>query len=129
MLITLLATEEAVLSSVESRLRELGGPSVEVSARRLDAAFYAEGVSDAGPFFLILQEQGLITPGELAARVRERLGPGRRLVLCMPQPTDRAAILEALGSAANQSSEDGPALAEKLEETLRALAGAALLIG
>jgi methyltransferase-like protein len=41
---------------------------------------------------------------------------------------DRAAMLEALGSAANQPSDGGQALAEKLEETLRVLAGAALLI-
>lgn len=90
MKVTLLATEEAVLRDVESYLN---GQQREVAARLLDAAFFAVKSTDTGLFFLILQEQDLIKAGELAARVRGALAPSSRLILCMPQPIHREALL------------------------------------
>jgi methyltransferase-like protein/SAM-dependent methyltransferase len=82
----------------------------------------------ASPLTRLLAREG----GPVANRRHEvvPLEPFALQVLaCLDGRNDRAAILRVLTSRSDGSPEDGPALGERLEEALRGLAGAALLIG
>lgn len=91
MSITLLASGKVPLKEI----RDLVADEVDgVSARRLDADFYKRACEASDTFFLILEEQELVNISETTGRVRGALGAGRKLVLCMPSPIDRSALLE-----------------------------------
>jgi DNA-binding NtrC family response regulator len=89
--ITLIAPESMPISEIRHHLVK---QDLDISLIRLDASFYSGGVASDGSFFLVLDDQDLIKSGELTNRVRNVLGAGKRLVLCMPFPTDRATLFE-----------------------------------
>lgn len=91
MSITLLGNDETDLRLIESCLVT---EQIAVESFKLDPAFFANSTEMAGTCFLILQEQDLIKAGELTKQVREVLGFNGKLVLCMPQPIRREALLD-----------------------------------
>lgn len=92
MSVTLIASEKMPLQEVCSLITNEG---VAVSALWLDSN--SQGTlpaASADTFFLLLGEQELISGGEITGRVRQALGDEKTLVVCMPMPIDRAALLE-----------------------------------
>jgi two-component system response regulator HydG len=91
MSITLLASDRIPLKEICSLIRDEGG---EVSSRQLDADFYsASAPTTDSTYFLILEEQDLVKIGETTNRVRGVLGKKPVLILCIPLPVERSALL------------------------------------
>jgi len=88
---TLLAPELIPLEEIRTQLRQNG---VDIALIRLDASFDLQVPNKADSFFLLLEDQDLISSGELTNRVRRTLRNGERLILCMPFPTNRKALIE-----------------------------------
>jgi DNA-binding NtrC family response regulator len=92
MSITLLASDKVPLKEICKLLRDEGG---EVSAKRLNADSYSALASDASDtYFLILEQQDLVKIGETTSRVRGALSKRQTLILCIPLPVERSALLE-----------------------------------
>src|ERR1043166_42351 len=89
--ITLIAADRVPLTEIGGYLTD---ERVEITTIKLDGSFDSGTPNGTGSFFLILGDQDLIASGELTNRVRSVLGRGRRLILCMPFPTDRASLLD-----------------------------------
>jgi hypothetical protein len=89
--IDLLATDEALLRAIESCLNP---EPLTIGIMNLDRTFLGGTAPEADTIFLILESQNLIQAGELTERVRDILKRDGRLILCMPQPIRRDALLE-----------------------------------
>jgi len=91
MSITLLASNRILLKEICSLIRDEGG---EVLGRQLDADFYgAAAAATDETYFLILEEQDLVNIGETTDRVRGTLSKKPALILCIPLPVERSALL------------------------------------
>ena len=92
MSVALIASDKMPLREVCNLIRDEG---VVVSALLFDVGLQgASAAVAADTCFLLLGEQDLIRGGEITGRVRGALGDRKKLVICMPMPVDRSALLE-----------------------------------
>lgn len=92
MSITLLASETVPLREISALIRD---ENAEVHAVTLRDDLNAGLTStDAAVYILIVEDQNLVKVGEITNRLRGLLGEDRKLILCMPMPLERAALLE-----------------------------------
>jgi DNA-binding NtrC family response regulator len=86
MAITLYASDKLDPGSIAAALREEG---LEVRADAFTQATSSKSRPDPSvqEFVLALQEQGFVSVGEKVERLRQAIGTGPRLLLCIPQPT------------------------------------------
>ena len=92
MSITLLASKTLALQELCAIIKD---DCPDVSAVTLDGDFLAGRKSlDSSIYFLIVDGQELVTIGETTSRVRTVLHDGQTLVLCIPTPVERSALLD-----------------------------------
>lgn len=93
MTIALFATEQVPLAQIATDLEREG---MDVACFTLNRELHRQRIGDAiEKGALIAPERGIIDVGEQTERVREVIGPQRRLILCALQPgtADRLALL------------------------------------
>jgi DNA-binding NtrC family response regulator len=113
MSIILLASEAVPLKEIAGLVKDGGA---EVNAFTLcDDLSAGPASADGTVCFLIVEGQELVNVGGITNRLRAALGKSRTLVLCMPVPVDRAALL---GMGADEiitpSSVSAPPVAERI---------------
>jgi DNA-binding NtrC family response regulator len=92
MSIILLASETVPLKEISGIIKDAGA---EVSMAFLNADFYTRPTStDATIYFLIVEGQEFVSIGETTSRLRSVLDKEQTLILCMPLPVERSALLE-----------------------------------
>src|SRR5215216_5065065 len=92
MSITLLASETLALKELSTIIKD---DCPDVSAVTLNGDFLAgRKTLDTSIYVLIVDGQELVTIGETTSRVRKVLHDGQTLVLCIPTPVERSALLD-----------------------------------
>jgi DNA-binding NtrC family response regulator len=113
MSITLVASEAIPLSEIISLVKN-GGAEVNAFTLR-DAPNAGPASANDAIYFLIIEGQELVNVGETTSRLRAVLGEGKTLVLCMPVPVDRAALLEmGADKIITPASMSAPTIAERI---------------
>jgi len=112
MSITLLSSETILLKELSTLIHAEGA---DVSTASLSGDFFAGAKpSDKSIYFLIVDGQELVTVGETTSRVRKLLD-SQPLVLCMPTPVDRSALLEmGADEIITPASMSAPLIAERI---------------
>lgn len=113
MSITLLASDTILLEELSTILKDEG---TDVSAISLNGDFFAGKKSlDRRIYFLIVDDQELVTISETTNRVRKRLQDDQTLVLCIPTPVERSALLEmGADEIITPASMSAPFIAERI---------------
>jgi len=89
--IALLASDSIPLEMISTIIRE---EEVDVTFAKLDGKLTSTLPSDASLYFVICEGQEIIRVGETTSRMRKLLNADLPLILCMPMPLDRGALME-----------------------------------
>jgi DNA-binding NtrC family response regulator len=89
--IALLASDSVPLALVAQTIRE---EEVDVAFSKVDGNLTSAIPRDATLYFLIFEGQEIVRVGETTSRVRKLLNEETILILCMPLPLERPALVE-----------------------------------
>ncbi|HYJ85292.1 MAG TPA: sigma 54-interacting transcriptional regulator [Pyrinomonadaceae bacterium] len=89
--IALLTSDSIPLDTISKMIRE---EEVDVTFSKVDAKSTSTLPRDATLYFLIFEGQEIVRIGETTSRVRRLLNGETILVLCMPLPLERGALIE-----------------------------------